>query len=250
MLAKTLTLGTMRLLEVERNQDQWVAFFAAVHGLGIRSLHSSAEYESFPLLASVVASQSFADARLQFRHIIKLAEPSFDDSGFDAGRFEERVRAYCHAFATPVVHDVQWMWRQKLNDDSARISDFRAQFERIADAVEMLKSKGLIERFFCFPYSIEFAQVALGLPMIDGLVVYRNAQEVDYDPLILLSGSLGKPCHIIRPFNAGKVFADRRLSPAEHLRLALDLPAIESAILSSNNIKHLEQMACALKGTE
>jgi hypothetical protein len=249
-LRKSLVLGTMRMLEVERTSEDWLGFLGQVCDLGIRTLHSSVEYESFALLSTLLGRMASDGTGPEFRHIVKLAEPSFDDQDFDAHRLEQKVRDYCATLSSPVVHDIQWMWRQGLNDDPLRVSQFRYKLDLISSAVAGLKQSGLIERFFCFPYSVVFGQVALEHPGIDGLVVYRNIHETDYDDLIERSHALSKPCQIIRPFNAGSVLGQGKLSPEEALAFALSQPAVESAILSSNSIEHLRRLMSVAGGAQ
>jgi hypothetical protein len=244
---QSLALGTMRMLAVDRSAAKWLDFLSEAHTLGLQSLHSSVEYDSFPLLSSLLSQGTKAEYFPKFRHIAKLAEPSFDDACFDASRLRNRVEAYLSALSTPVLHDVQWMWRQSLNTDELRVEHFERQLDLIAEAAGRLKRDGLIERFFCFPYSVAFGRVALEHEAIDGLIVYRNVQETEYDPLIDRSYALSKPCHIIRPFNAGAALGTDQREHAELLAFALDKPAIESAILSSNSIEHLRQLAAVVR---
>jgi hypothetical protein len=244
---QSLALGTMRMLEVERSEAEWLDFFSKAHVLGLQSLHSSVEYDSFPLLSSLMSRATKQGSFPDFRHIAKLAEPSFDDRDFDASRLRHKVEIYLSALSTPVLHDVQWMWRQNLDDDKLRIADFQRQLDSVAEEVSRLKSDSLIGRFFCFPYSIAFGHVALEHEAIDGLIVYRNAQETEFDQLIDRSYELSKPCQIIRPFNAGAATAADQRTHADHLAFALDKPAIECAILSSNRIDHLEQLAVVVR---
>jgi hypothetical protein len=240
---QSLALGTMRMLNVERSEVEWLDFLSRVHALDLQSLHSSVEYDSFPLLSSLLSQGSKAESFPMFRHIVKLAEPGFDDGDFDASRLRSKVEAYISALSTPILHDVQWMWRQGLDEDEQRVAHFEHQLDSIAEEVGRLKRDGLIERFFCFPYSIAFGRVALEHEAIDGLIVYRNVQETVYDQLIDRSYEVSKPCHIIRPFNAGAATVADQRTHADHLSFALDKPAIECAILSSNSIEHLEQLA-------
>jgi hypothetical protein len=240
---QSLALGTMRMLEVERSETEWLDFLSEAHSIGFETLHSSNEYDSFPLLSSLLAQGRSRALFPVFRHIAKLAEPSFDDGGFVASRLESKVKLYLSALSTPVLHDVQWMWRNNLKEDAARVSDFEQQLDTMGEAVVRLKRDGLIERFFCFPYSQDFGRVALEHEAIDGLIVYRNVQETDYDALIDRSAMLSKPCHIIRPFKAGAVIGHDHRTHAEHLAFALNKPAIESAILSSNALEHLQPLA-------
>jgi hypothetical protein len=244
---QSLALGTMRMPDVERSKAEWLDFLSKAHALGVQSLHSSIEYDSFPLLSSLMTQVTKLGSFLKFRHIAKLAEPSFNDRDFDASRLRHKVEAYLSALSTPVLHDVQWMWRQNLNDDELRVADFERHLDSIAEEVSRLKSDGLIERFFCFPYSIAFGHVALEHEAIDGLIVYRNVQETEYDLLIDRSFEVSKPCHIIRPFNAGAATATDQRTHADYLAFAIDKPAIECAILSSNRIDHLEQLAVVVR---
>jgi hypothetical protein len=244
---QSLALGTMRMLEVERSETEWLDFLLKVHALGLQSLHSSVEYDSFPLISSLLSYGSKTESFPAFRHIAKLAEPSFDDGDFDASRLRSKVETYLRALSTPTLHDLQWMWRKSLNEDAQRVSQFERQLDRIAQEVSRLKRDGLIERFFCFPYSVAFGRKALEHEAVDGLIVYRNVQETEYDPLIDRSYELSKPCHIIRPFNAGAALGPDKRTHVEHLTFALDKPAIESAILSSNSIEHLAQLASVVR---
>jgi aryl-alcohol dehydrogenase-like predicted oxidoreductase len=237
-----LIFGTMRLGEVERSIEDWVAFFQDVHAMGITSLHSSSEYDTFPLLCEILRELAKADNSPKFRHVVKLAEPSFDDSGFDAARLEAKVAGYSAAFGVDCVDDVQWMWRHNLADDGERIETFKRNLPALTDAVESLKSQGKIGRFFCFPYSSAFANEALRAAAIDGLTVYRNAQETEYDAAIADCAELGKPVLVIRPLNAGKVLDQSAMSAAENVRYSLNLPAIAAGIISSNKLDHIREL--------
>jgi hypothetical protein len=237
-----LIFGTMRLGEEERRIEDWVAFFRDVHALGITSLHSSSEYDTFPLLCKILGKLAKTDNAPKFRHVVKLAEPSFDDAGFDAARLAEKVAEYSAALGTNCVQDIQWMWRHNLSDDAERIDAFKRNLASLTDAVAGLKSQGRIERFFCFPYSPAFASEALKSGTIDGLTVYRNAQETEYDAAIDSCAELGKPVLVIRPLYAGKVLEQSAKSAADHVQYSLNLPAIEAGIISSNNLDHIREL--------
>jgi hypothetical protein len=240
---KTLVLGTMRFLDVERTTVEWREFLRSAYNLGYQTLHSSSEYESFPLLSGLLSNSG----DIRFRHVVKLAEPSFDDEDFDAGRLEQKVHDYCRSLSTPVIHDVQWMWRHSLKDEAARLSQFERRLDAIGDAATRLKTSGLIQRFFCFPYTPGFAAAALAHDAIDGLIVYRNVNETEYDAHIDDCAKLGKTCQIIRPFFGCAEGVPTDISHEEMLTFALNKPAIESAILSSNSVAHLSALMAAVK---
>lgn len=230
----------MRLHEVERGVDDWAEFFAQAHAMGVDTLHSSTEYDSFPLFAEVLARLREMHPEIRFRHVVKLADPHFGEAGFDRARLGVRVKEYLDRLGIDQVDDVQWLWRNALDDDATRVSDFRAAASGIGTAVADLKREGLVGRLLCFPYSPAFAQEAVATAAIDGLVVYRNVDETEYDPAIHACAAAGKPCLIIRPFLAGKVI--ERRSPGQLLAFALDKPAIEAAILSTSSLDHLADL--------
>lgn len=237
-----LIFGTMRLGEAERSIEDWVSFFQDVHALGITSLHSSSEYDTFPLLCKILHKLAKTDGSPKFRHVVKLAEPNFDDAGFDAARLLDKVAEYREALGTNCVHDIQWMWRHNLSDDAERVDSFKSNLTALTDVVSSLKSQGKIERFFCFPYSPVFASEALKSATVDGLAVYRNAQETEYDAAIDGCADHGKPVLVIRPLNAGKVLEQGATSAADHVQYSLNMAAIEAGIISSNNLDHIREL--------
>lgn len=237
-----LIYGTMRMGEVTRNIHEWGDFLAAVHALGITKLHSSSEYETFPMLCEILHHLGTRTNPVIFEHIVKLAEPSFDDTYFDGVRLAQKIDAYRTALCTECVQDIQWMWRQNLNDDAGRIAKFKQSAMTMADAAKALKSAGKIKRLLCFAYSAEFALAAIDMNMIDGLTVYRNAHEKEYDPVIENCAAQAKTVLVIRPLNSGKVLVSGLESPAEQVRYALDMPAIEAGIISSNHLDHIREL--------
>lgn len=239
---KRLIYGTMRMGEVTRSIDEWVDFLIAIHALGITKLHSSSEYETFPMLCEILHHLERVENPPKFEHIVKLAEPSFDDAGFDVARLEQKVDGYCIALGVKYLADIQWMWRQNLDDDSVRLEQFYLAGPAMAAAVAALKSAGKIKRFLCFPYSLGFARAAIAMEMIDGLTVYRNADETEYDALIDDCAKRAKTALVIRPLNAGKVLTNDKVTAAQQVYSSLAKPGIEAGIISSNNLDHIRKL--------
>lgn len=233
----------MRLLDAGRSAEQTADYFLELHELGIRTLHSSREYESFPLLTEVLSILARREPGRSFRHLTKLAEPTFDDDDdFSPERFSRRIDDYRRMLQVEMVNQVQWMWRRRLDEDSARLSDFRRNSEAISKAVKAEQARGSIGGVLCFPYSPAFALAALEQDWVDGLAVYRNAEEHEYDGAIEQADALGKAAIVIRPFFGGKLVA--ATDPADLLAAALDRPSIEAAILSTNSIAHMRALLC------
>ncbi len=239
--ADRLILGTMRLNEVSRSIAEWADYFSAVHQLGIVKLHSSSEYDTFPLVCEILAYLSRRQKPPIFKHVVKLAEPSFDDSGFDTARLVSKVDHYRHALASECIHDVQWMWRRGLDNDQERIAAFRNSANALRSAANKLKSEGKIERLICFPYSPDFADEAVRTEAVDGLAVYRNQHETEYDAVIGNCARANKMALVIRPLNAGKVLDSDKKTAVDHLQFSLDMQAIEAGIVSSNKLEHLRE---------
>ncbi len=237
-----VVLGTMRLHEAGKSVDEWVEFFIAARRLGISTLHSSSEYESFPLLCRVLERVACLAPGVKFRHIVKLGEPHFDEMSFSAERLIRKVEQYKDRFGVVCIADVQWMWRHGIDNDPSRVEQFLCAAADISAAAESLKRNGSIERFLCFPYTPAFAAAALELEIVDGFVVYRNAKEVEYDGLLDRAGVLGKPCLVIRPFFGGQLLENGGVDPVFLLRFALDKPSIEAAVVSCSKLDHLEEL--------
>lgn len=240
--AQKIIFGTMRLNEVERSIAEWVCFFQSIYERGITTIHSSSEYDSFPLLREILNQLRQDSPAVDFRHIVKLADPSFDDSEFSPERLGQTINLYRQALGADHIEDIQWMWRHDLRDDVRRQREFRRTALTISESVSHLKDSRRIGRFLCFPYSSAFADCALDVDAIDGIVVYRNTLELEYDAAIERAHSMGKAAIIIRPFAAGKNLADANKTALGQLKFALTKPGIESAILSSNNLAHIDQL--------
>jgi hypothetical protein len=240
--ASHIVLGTMRMAEGSMGPAEWSAFFQAVHQLGIRSLHSSHEYDSFGLFCATLALLRRDAPAVAFRHVVKLAAPSFDDDGFSADALRGQIEGYRTALGTDAVHDVQWMWRHSLSDEALRLNLAKAAMTAISEASDTLKEQGLIERFFCFPYTTCFADLVLDGDLGDGLIVYRNLAEREFDSQLDICAERRKTAIIIRPFHAGALVTEGALDARDLLTQALDHRAIESAILSTSSLPHLEQL--------
>lgn len=240
--ANKLVLGTMRLHEVTQNVDSWVQFFLEAHRLGVRKLHSSSEYESYPLLKEILGYLKKNHPEAEFEHIVKLAEPSFDDAGYESGRLTKKVNEYLLDLQTSHLAVVQWMWRLTLKEDDVRVQNFLEAGSALSAEISELKSGNKIKQFMCFPYSVSFANAAIQQSFIDGLVVYRNILETEYDDLLGKAARLGKESYIIRPLAAGKALAESGKSARALYDWALDHEGVAGAIVSISKPHHLRDL--------
>lgn len=230
--------GSMRMDESKGNEDYWAELLCAAYHAGIDTIHSSSEYESFPLLIKTLKKLALIDKKVKFKHIVKLAEPHFSDSEYSSERLKEKLNDYLTKLQVERLEAIQWMWRSNLSD-SQRIESFLDHHKKIRHDIQSLKQESLIGSALCFPYSVEFMKEALRLQVFDGFCVYRNPKELEYDDIL-------KQCDrqtviSIRPFAA-----DKRLITSEGPIHLLDYnfadSAIGNTILSISSLSQLDEI--------
>ena len=241
-----IVLGTMRMDPGRQSVEHWVQLLSHAHSLGVSRLHCSDEYESFPFLLRVLEAVRCSQPGISLEFVVKLAEPHFGDGDFDAGRLEARIDAYRSALCVDRLDCVQWMWRGDLKDEPGRLRGFFAASERLATAVSRAKDSGAVRAFHCFPYTVGFAASALEHPMIDGLAVYRNPLELEYEPLLFRTGLLGKSILVIRPFKAGDAL--RGGEAAGLIEFSTRLLVVYGVVVSCSSPRHLTECVEAAAG--
>lgn len=236
-----LIFGTMRLAESMQTAADVAVFLIYLHKSGINQLHVSDEYESYQLLCDSLKIVKKRRPDAHFSFTVKLGEPHFDQYDFSKDRLIEKVQAYCSHLGTEKLTTIQWMWRHNIQNDGMRTKDFQHAYAEISAAVKILKEKKLIENFFCFPYTTDFAKEAVQKDYVDGLVVYYNPEESEYREAIHLAKSLGKPVYSIRPFAAGKLFS-KGWSTEKLLKFTFSNQAIEKVIFTATKEAHLDAL--------
>ena len=239
-MTKRIVYGTMRLHTKFGSVPELADFFLRLHAAGITWLHSSNEYESFDLLCNVLKYLKETRPSVKFRHVVKIAEPSFDDDGFCYSRLLDKVDYYRSRLGVGCIDQLQWMWRKNIKNDEERISDFLGVKSEIQSAFDELRNKGVVSDFLCFPYSVEFAAAANNSGIFSGLTVYRNLEETQYDSALKDCPFLNESI-AIRPFGAGKGFAQGR-STQEMLDYVFSDDLINGVILTVSSEDHLNEL--------
>ena len=239
---KDIVFGSMRMLEYDYSLAYWVDLFSKLHDAGVTKFHSSIEYESFSFYCDVltVFYQEYPEKKI--KHIVKLAEPSFHEHQFNQEQLFNKVEEYLLKLNTEKLYGVQWMWRGNLENHQERLLNFTSQYSNIKESIIALKENHKIDNFFCFPYDANFANSVIQQEQIDGLIVYRNVFETEYDDTIDLSASLNKKNYILRPLFGGKAVSHDNKSPKELVQWALDFSKIEGAIISISSIAKFEEI--------
>ena len=232
-----IVFGTMRMCPERLDHKDWVRLILKAQDLGVVRIHCSDEYDSYPFLIRVLEEVRRISPQIDFGFTVKLAEPHFSETDFDAKRLLKRIDAYREALQTDQLECVQWMWRGRLDDEGGRLRGFYDATDRVFDVVESAKQQGVIKEFYCFPYTLEFAKQALDHPMVDGLAIYRNPLENEYDPLLAHVLAIGKRILVIRPFKAGDAFVDFEASKL--IKFSASLPVVDGIVVSCSSILHL-----------
>lgn len=240
--AAQIIFGSMRMHEYDYPESHWVSLFETLYESGVRLFHSSSEYESFDLYRSVLQEFRHLNPSAQIKHVVKLAAPHFHEFAFDAQDLFDKVDAYLEALQTNQLYCVQWMWRGDLKDHKARRDGFERDYAALSKAVAQLKASGKIAQFHCFPYDVDFAEAALTKDAIDGLIVYRNPLETEFDAQLEKAANLGKTNYVIRPLLAGKALAEEGQTPASLLRFALSGPGVSGAVVSISSEQKFRQL--------
>jgi aryl-alcohol dehydrogenase-like predicted oxidoreductase len=202
-------------------------------------MHCSDEYESFPFLLEVLLSARSVRPNFTPQFVVKLAEPHFGSSSFDTDKFHERLHNYREALGVDRLDCVQWMWRGDLQDEDGRLRSFSESADAIERAFEDAKERGSVRSIRCFPYTMSFADMAIGHPSIDGIAVYRNPLELEYEPLVARAQRLDKGVLVIRPLKAGEALA------ASHVRdlvgFSARVRAVDGIVVSCSSFVHLRE---------
>lgn len=236
--------GSMRMHEHARSEDEWAEFLALLHRSGIHAAHSSAEYESFGIFCRALRRARRAHG-VELLHLVKLANPHFGEDGFDPQRLVSQVDSYRERLEVDCIDCIQWMWRAESDQESARLAKFSSVRSEIGDAMRSLKQSGKIGAVGCFPYTADFADLALEEAWVDYLVVYRNPLERDYDRQLEKASAKGKRVIALRPFAAGRVLSDRTV--CEALDYCFSHPAVCSAVATFSTPAHVADVKQGLR---
>jgi hypothetical protein len=232
-----IVLGTMRMDPRRHPLSHWVELVLRASEVGVVRMHCSDEYESFPFLLDVLRAARAMYSRFEPEFVVKLAEPHFGFEGFDSARFRSRLDNYRDLLRVDRLDGVQWMWRGDLKDETGRLAGFTQSHDIIDSAFVGVKASGAVRRILCFPYTTGFAEAALLHPQVDGIAVYRNPLEMEYEPLVVKSQHLGKEVLVIRPFKAGEALGPGGAD--ELIMFSARDPAVAGIIVSCSSVEHL-----------
>jgi aryl-alcohol dehydrogenase-like predicted oxidoreductase len=232
-----ITLGTMR---IDRAEDV-IGLLTDAFRLGITSLHCSSEYETYPVFRDALRDLG-GSVPAGVTVIAKLAAPHFGEDRFSAADFRSKVQFYLDTLGLDQLHVVQWLLRYDLKNDDVGVRIFDEAANQVAEMIRDLKEQGLIGACVGFPYSAPIAERMVAVGFLDGLAVYVNPLEREMDAFVAAAAARGKSIVAIRPFAAGRVFAETLLNHTEALEHVFGLSGVATAVVSASSTEHLEQL--------
>ena len=240
-----ITYGTMRLANTP-DAERPLNLLMRLHDAGIDTHHSSFEYDSYPLYCETLDQLRRTGRSIQ--HIVKLAEPSFDHTSFDAARLCSAIDARLRELGTDHLAVVQWMCRtpDPLDD---HLSDRIAHHQRaeITECFESLEADGKVGAFAVFPYITSFGVTAKRELGVRAVCSYLSLFEQKSQSLL----QAWRPFIALRPFAGADSTVDSAPEVAaieprpEHryeaaLRYPLLHPAVATTVVSVNTEPHVD----------
>jgi hypothetical protein len=241
-----IIFGSMRMLEYSYDECYWVDLFDYMYEKGIEIHHVSSEYASFDFYLRILKLFKEKFPFKVIKHLVKLAEPHFDSDTFNAELFYIKIINYLNNLDTKKIWGVQWMWRGDMKFEEKRIEDYIRNFNLLLETVRNCKKNEQFEGFYLFPYTDLFCSLSqklnsdLSTHLFDGLTVYRNYNEREYDDFLnLFPNNI-----IIRPLNAGKL--DENISKKDALDFSINHPNIDYGIVSISSKEKLNELIYGL----
>ncbi|MEX2443014.1 MAG: aldo/keto reductase [Alkalispirochaeta sp.] len=214
-----ICFGTWRYASPEgiRDEQSESGGRALRNGLdaGINCIHSSHEYGTRWLTGEVLKEYP---RRSEVHHIIKVNEPDFGEERFDRGRFRRQIENALQELHSEQISIVQHLQRgsakkatvYSAQDDAIRIREFDRDKDELREETEKLKQEGKIAALASFPYTVGFAERAIGSGVYDGVVTYFNILETEWLDLFPMIEARGMGVVGIRPLCAG-MLTDKRI---------------------------------------
>lgn len=233
-----ISYGMMRFGAIPADTDP-ADHLCYLHDLGIDTHHSSGEYDTYDAYLAALA-KARAGGR-SFLHVVKVAEPSFDDDRFDGARLTKLVDRRLRELGADTIHSLQWLFRTPDPQDSAkRCSLVAEQADEILEWAAAQHRAGKILNLSVFPYSLEFAQSVLDATISTTFTVYLNVAELEYLSLLDTAESV----LAIRPLAGGRLSTDQSTID-DALRFPLLHPRVVSSVLSVNSSGHADVAVAA-----
>ncbi len=131
------------------------------------------------------------------------------------------------------------MWRGNLSNEHERITNFSKDSQKIIRLFKSLKQRKIIKKIYIFPYTKSFLKTSIKHNIFDGICIYRNPIEKDYDEL--LSKIQKKKFIAIRPFG-GNLKLNKKHKLKYLLNYSINNKKISKIILTCSKIKQIKEI--------
>ncbi len=238
-----ICLGTMRLTG-DNGTAANARFLSKLHDLGIDSHHSSWEYDSDQHYVASLTKAMQSGRR--FRHVVKVAEPSWDDMAFNPSRFRTKVQDECDRLGVDHIDVVQWLIRTKDPQNEPVCLELLARDKGIiGETFTSMINEGMIGAVVGFPYLPRIGHELLAnqsntTPLVDGLSLYLNDQEPAQSASEAIALTQRCPIVAIRPFAGGQIPPEQRMASIGRV---LDNPRVVCAVVSLTDGERAQKLA-------
>ena len=213
-----LCFGTMRYarkdgVEDSRSAAGTVALEKAIER-GVNFIHSSYEYETRWLTGRLLKAHR---KRADMHHIIKVNVPDWEEPRFSRNSFRRQVESALIELGAERIAVVQHLQRgvsrKEIMTDTGnqhRLAQFDEVSSELAEITGELRQAGKIGTVMSFPYTVDFARLAVEADVYSGLVAYFNLLETEMVEFFPRLREQGKDFVAIRPL-AGGILTEKRV---------------------------------------
>lgn len=236
----------MRLREETEDGMRASDLLCTLHDAGIDTHHSSAEYPSMDIYLDALRTARASGRR--FEHIVKVADPSFEDDVFDPARISARIDRELRDLGAERLASVQWLFRTSdVGDHDRRGSQLREQAGVIAECMQTLMASGKVGEFSCFPYALSFArEVAQHLPiqtLADYLSLFETSSlslREDFDQIVAIRPYAGSDVALSQAPEFDALARDGLIKASDDrfaraIEFPLRSPWVASVVVSANS---------------
>ena len=131
------------------------------------------------------------------------------------------------------------MWRGNLSDDNKRIKNFIKDKKKIIKLFNSLLKEKKICGIYVFPYTTKFLIESISFNIFDGVCIYRNPVEKNYEKLIKKFKKI--KFLDIRPFG-GKLKLNKKHKLNFLLNYSINCKNIENIILTCSKKKQIREI--------
>ena len=184
--------------------------------MGVNTIHSSYEYETWYAVREVLAERKDAKS---LKHIVKIPNPDMDKTDFKyaSAYFRKLVEEALAGLNAERIDLVQWPLRDDTEcDPKLAVEHYRAYKDDLLADFEKLRDEGKVRYLSTFAYTNAYAQEIIAGGAIKTLLFYYSLTDTTLQPSLEQIEQKGLSAIAFRPFHGGALVnkrADRNALP-------------------------------------